>query len=318
MMRRLALAAVALAACRAGDAAPLVTSVAFDCRPFAPAPPVAACRAAPPPGAVALWAAAAQLPAYLAAHDPPDARWRELAAAIAGAPHGAAARALPVTTRIALDNAALRIAVYAEPDHADLARAALALARAVAPTAAELRALGDEPAPDVARWIAPRSRWQLRDLRGPLAAQELPARFHEDVNQDLVAFLPILAGPRRALIAQLVAIDRDGEPHLTPVVGGLELRAGPAVDAAACVAELDLAAAACGAPAGLAAIDPARHPVTHFFTSPAHGRVGCPSCHQLASLPVVAPADAKAALRDQRTAALTVARAALDRAARGH
>ena len=167
------------------------------------------------------------------------------------------------------------------------------------------------------RRAAPRSRWQVRDLRGPLAAQELPARFHQDVNQDLVAFLPVLAGPRRALIAQLVAIDRDGEPHLTPVVGGLELRAGPAVDAPACVAELDLAAAACGAPAGLAPVDLAHHPVTHFFTSPAPGRVGCPSCHQLASLPVVAPADVATALRDQRAAALALARTTLDRAARG-
>jgi hypothetical protein len=51
----------------------------------------------------------------------------------------------------------------------------------------------------------------------------------------LLAFRPLRAGTTRALVSQLVAFDRDGGVHVTPIVETMEMRLGDGAAAPACI-----------------------------------------------------------------------------------
>ena len=57
---------------------------------------------------------------------------------------------------------------------------------------------------------------------------------HASYFRGLLAFRPLRTSTARALVAQIVAIDNAGTPHITPVVEGIEMRVGPD-GVAACV-----------------------------------------------------------------------------------
>jgi|SRR5688572_5856284 len=105
----------------------------------------------------------------------------------------------------------------------------VALVRAIAPTTEEIAALGAGDKPAVA----------------PVLGNELVQRatvtcgtgslVHVAVHHGLLAFRPLRAGNTRALVSQLVAFDRDGTPHVTPIVEGIEMRQSDDGRSNACV-----------------------------------------------------------------------------------
>jgi hypothetical protein len=280
--------------------------VVFDCAPFVPRELTACRRARADDPAVRLLAAAQELPRFLALHVPPEARWSALRRAVDGATAlDPASETVP--ERVQLQNAALRIAVYAGHERPTLTGAALRLVERLALPAATLNALGEEPTSGLERWIGPASTWRVKDRRGR-------ATLHGSLHQEMRYFRPVQAGQHRVIFSQLLAVDSTGHPHLTPFCGELEARYDRAVDASACVAEVELGALRCGAPVGLRPVDASAHPATHLFHLVAFGRVGCPSCHGARSafnLPEAPPADAAALVTAEKREALERAKAAL-------
>jgi hypothetical protein len=91
----------------------------------------------------------------------------------------------------------------------------------------------------------------------------------------------VRVGEDHFIFSQLVAIDSAWRPHVTPVVGDIEMRRDAGASPSACVVEFDPAWARCGAPAGLRAID--RLPMSHlsgYVEAGADGRANCLSCHR--------------------------------------
>ncbi|HEY5926421.1 MAG TPA: hypothetical protein VIV11_32265 [Kofleriaceae bacterium] len=103
------------------------------------------------------------------------------------------------------------------------------LVRAIAPTAAQIAALGDGAQPAVAPVLgtALTQRATVTCGSGTLV--------HVAVHSGLLAFRPLRAGNTRALVSQLVAFDRDGQPHVTPIVDAIEMRQSDDGRSNACV-----------------------------------------------------------------------------------
>jgi len=160
----------------------------------------------------------------------------------------------------------------ASGDAAPIARVArlaiIALVRATAPTADELAALGDGAQPRVMPILGPAGGITQRATQSCGSGNSI----HVFYNDGLLAFRPLRAGTTRALVAQLVAFDRDGHAHVTPLVESIELRLGDSETAPACVVE----AGDDGAlrPAQLGALH-ARPP----FVVRADDGVACSNCH---------------------------------------
>jgi hypothetical protein len=211
-----------------------------------------------------------------AAHHPTHASLAD--EAILGIWSAVDADALDVETRIVAQNAAYRLAV-AQPLNR-IGRLALLVVERLALPAARLEALGSEPVA-LERWLGSREGWIERATdqcgRGPL--------FHERVFAGAFAFHPIRSEDRRALVAQIVAFDKDGRAHVTPLVEAVELRFGFEDAAPACVLELDVETVGDDGLARLFTAEfeelEARPPfVTKFAgTEPA---VACRSCHPTA------------------------------------
>jgi hypothetical protein len=214
------------------------------------------------------------------------APWRELASgavedrAWLSRVQAVARRRLPAAmgteARVRLQHQLLRIAVRIDAVRRDPARApvwsnayaeVMALARAIAPTSAELRALGDGARPQVSAILGDRITDRATQSCGSGRS------IHVIHGGGLLAFRPLRAGTTRALVAQLVAFDTAGAPHITPLVDGLELRLGDAVSSPACVIHANddgtLRAAT------LASIE--EHPP---FVARSGGGVGCAGCHR--------------------------------------
>lgn len=117
--------------------------------------------------------------------------------------------------------------------HRELANAVAAdvtsLALKIAPTAAQLDALGASAHPRVAAILGDDIAERATRTCGT------GNLVHVRYSGGLLAYRPLRAGSTRALVAQLVAIDTDGKAHITPLVDGMELRLGERVDAPACV-----------------------------------------------------------------------------------
>src|SRR5439155_9557253 len=99
-------------------------------------------------------------------------------------------------------------------------RSVMSRVRAVAPTPEQLDALGTSSHPDVEAILGSdiTERATKTCTTGNLK--------HVTEYKGLLAFRPLRAGTTRALVAQLVAYDTNGAPHITPVVDGMELRLG--------------------------------------------------------------------------------------------
>lgn len=140
------------------------------------------------------------------------------------------------------------------------------LVRATAPSPGELAALGDGTRPRVSPILGKEVTERATQTCG--SGQSI----HVIVNRGLLAFRPLRAGATRALVAQLVAFDTEGTPHITPLVSGMELRLGDELSSPACVVH----AADDGTlqPVALAAIHEQRP-----FVARSGSGVGCVGCH---------------------------------------
>jgi hypothetical protein len=146
--------------------------------------------------------------------------------------------------------------------HADV----LAQIHAIAPTAAELATLGDGAHPRVAAVLGSQITERATKTCGSGNS------IHASVAGGTLAYRPLRAGQTRALVSQLVAYDRDGNPHITPLVDTMELRVGEDPTAVACVVQ--------------AADDGTLHAAAHAdihehgpFVQKRGDGVGCINCH---------------------------------------
>jgi hypothetical protein len=157
------------------------------------------------------------------------------------------------------------------------------LVRKLALPADKLQALGDDPSGELELFLGPSPRWIYRKtLLVPL--------LHEQSVQLTRAFTPVHVGPVRAMFSQLVAIDTEFRPHLTGIVGQVELREGQGRLSPACVLELDLDALKWGV-AGLRPMAYDELTPSMFIQPEGHGEVGCACCHSYdgASAPPAQP-----------------------------
>jgi hypothetical protein len=152
--------------------------------------------------------------------------------------HVTAARELPrldIATRVRLQHHLLVVAdkLRLVPAAHRVRARVVALIKRVAPTAQEIAALGDSAAPAVTAVLGPRELIVERAT----ATCGNGNSVHASVFGGLLAFRPLRNGSVRALVAQLVAIDRDGKPHVTPLVDAIEMRLGNEVSSPACIVE---------------------------------------------------------------------------------
>jgi hypothetical protein len=161
-------------------------------------------------------------------------------------------------------------------DEADLTRElfreASQLVAWLAPEPDQLRA-GEADA-EMVQWLGPDAMWIEERLRDD------PPLFHEAIYFHTRAFRMIRVGDGRFIFSQLVAVDTSWRPHVTPIIGDIEMRNDSDTEVRACIAEFDAASARCGAPAGLRPLD--RPPISHlggYVEVDADGRANCLSCH---------------------------------------
>ncbi|HKQ69599.1 MAG TPA: hypothetical protein VJT73_09680 [Polyangiaceae bacterium] len=188
-------------------------------------------------------------------------------------------KTLPITRRIIAANALLRVGLCGpvETDAAQgvsLARAAAEQIHRFALTPAEVDRLGSEPNPEIAEMFGASVAWEDR---APLAA----TAFHER-GYGLTKASRLITYQRRLVnLGQLVVVDTEWRPHVTPVVGSLEMRDPDPARANICAASLDLGWLACGAKAGLRPElpgRPAEDDDSLLFVTDRQG-VPCRSCH---------------------------------------
>ena len=211
-MDRLRLLVLALAGCSSANASELA-GTRYSCDAIAIAPQPAADH-----GVVGPWRALAEAPDT-------DAPWIGRVQALANRP----LPALGLAERVRLQHQLLRVAKMialgregnpAWPGWEPARAGVVAAIRAVAPTTAELATLGDGAHPAITAVLG--TNVTERATRGCVDG----TLQHVSAFGGLLAFRPLRAGTTRALVAQLVAIDRDGAPHVTPLVDEIELRLG--------------------------------------------------------------------------------------------
>jgi hypothetical protein len=163
----------------------------------------------------------------LAAEKDTDGTWRGRVRALADTP---LPKRIDTETRVRAQHAMLQIA--RELDGVDRARV-MTRVRDIAPTAAALAALGAATQPRVAAIFG--GDITERATRSCAGGNSI----HVMAFRGLSQFRPLRAGSTHALVEQLVAFDRDGNAHATPLVAAMELRVGAPddADAPACVVE---------------------------------------------------------------------------------
>jgi hypothetical protein len=152
------------------------------------------------------------------------------------------------------------------------------LAMRFAMTKGELEELGSSIDPTVSALLGPLDAWTERkgNYKKEILAHE------RQISEGLLYFRPVALPQKRALIAQMVAFDTEGEAHLTPFIAFIELREGFLADAPACVIEANLTQLRKGAPAALRAVEYQEFPVQDgcaFVSSTGDGGLGCRNCH---------------------------------------
>ena len=148
----------------------------------------------------------------------------------------------------------------------ELASTAAAVVKRMALDARALAELGSDPRSELEPWLGSAEGWVER--KGPSCG---PLGAHDAAFAGALAFRTVRAGAKRVLFAQVVALDSDLRPHVTPVVGLIELRSGMQADAPACVLE--------ATPAGLATVPFDALHASPFVIPEAGESVGCNNCH---------------------------------------
>ena len=260
-MSKLSLLALALAACSSAHAeTDPVRSTPYSCDGIGVGHQVATVE----PAIVTPWRA------LLAEHET-DAAWVRRA-------HVLAVSRLPVALgtdeRVRLQHELIEVTrrldgLRREPKAFE-ARAAhgavVALIKRTAPTVAELAALGNGNDPDVSAVLG----IDITERATKTCAGG--NSIHVRKNDGLLAFRPLRSGTTRALVAQLVAFDTEGHPHITPLVDGMELRLGNEMNSPACVIQ--------SRPDGT--LYPAQHAQIEEHGPFVHRQgagVGCLNCH---------------------------------------
>jgi hypothetical protein len=177
--------------------------------------------------------------------------------------------------RIVIQNTALGAALRLRDGGADV-QAAVRVVRRFALPAAELEEMGTAPWTSLELWIGPRDTWI--DRKGE-SCGDGRLLMHDNVFSGTRAFRPMRIGGRRALVSQLVAIDTEGNRHVTPAVGQIELRRGLRPGSAACVIEIDAAALREGDAGGLRPLAFDELVETKFVHRAGEAHLGCISCH---------------------------------------
>jgi hypothetical protein len=185
--------------------------------------------------------------------------------------------------------------------HLRLAAAGSRLVRKLALPAAELARLGEWPSPPVEDLIGAAKGWVEKQTRTPL--------MHDERVAFTRLFHPVRSGEIRAIFSQVVAIDSDGRPHLTPIVEDLELRRGLRSRSPACALVLDASRLGCPPAARLRPVVLERQENPDAF-SIWPGTVACNSCHgpglDVADLPAAEGERALIARRKEAWARLLV------------
>ena len=143
----------------------------------------------------------------------------------------------------------------------------MAYVRSIAPTASAIAALGAAEHPALSGFLG--GEVVERATRSCGSGR----LFHARAADGLLAYRPLRGDESRAIVAQLVAFDDAGVPHVTPLVETIELRRGNDIDAPACVVH--------------AGDDGVLHPLTLSEISTTGDRfvrrvddgVGCRGCH---------------------------------------
>lgn len=166
-------------------------------------------------------------------HDPPPQIHCERAAATIATGLAADPNTLTSEERVVAQASAWLLAVSrcndpTKPHARPAARLAVALALDQ-PAAARL---GDQPMPEIERWIGPRTGW--RDFQ----TKQVPL-VHDLADHFTTRFRPVRSGELRAIFGQLAGFDRDGTVFVTPLVSRIELRLSTDHTAPACVVKLD-------------------------------------------------------------------------------
>ncbi len=169
---------------------------------------------------------------------------------------------LTMRDRILIQAAALRVA----KDDSQRAKLAASVVRRMALDGWTLENLGSDPRRELEPWLGSSESW--RERRGPACG---PVGAHDSAYNGELAFRTVRSGKLRAIFAQVVAFDTELRPHVTPVVGLVEMRNGMRADSPACVIE-----AAAGGLSPAAFDDLHRTP---FVDPMPEGQVGCGSCH---------------------------------------
>jgi hypothetical protein len=207
----------------------------------------------------------------------------------------------PTAERIVGQNAALRLALCAQGSAtAELRRESIRVVQKMALPASELTAMGTDAAPEVRAWLGDPSGWQ--DLRSSFKTP-----LHELGYARTKSVRPVIVGDMLANVGQLVAIDTEWKPHITPLVGSLEIRRPyKGENVTVCAASLDVGWLRCGAPAGLRTFAPESEsldPQAPVMFRTDQARIPCRGCHLTSGRPksmVVSPEEGRLEVENRR------------------
>lgn len=182
--------------------------------------------------------------------------------------------------RIAAQNAALWIALLAVTRATDESILARSLVRESSRVVAKLALTADQlptgdAADEIASWLGPSTMRVEERLNGDAGF------FHESVYLHTRTFRMVRVGDRHFIFSQLVAIDTSWHPHVTPIVGEIEMRTSIASTQRACIAKFDVALGGCRTQSGLRALD--NLPINHlggYVRVDTAGGANCVACHR--------------------------------------
>lgn len=241
----------------------------LECAGIAPREEAGTCASSSRP-TDALVHASERLADLFGMHRSPPPEWWAPARSALDAARDADPKSMTFAERVSVQNAALHIAVAA-PAKDVLARDALKVVERLAFTPAERDAAIAQTI-DMSSWLGPAAERIERTKTAPF--------LHEEATHHTRVFRLVKTPRLRANFSELVAVDTEGTPFATAVVGSIEVRAGRGFDAPACVALQSPERVRCGLFEGLRepnALD--ELPGGHFLRRDERGHLRCNDCH---------------------------------------